>query len=279
MEHALIESPHRVEPGSKLDLAQAPSSAKHLDIDKEHARRLTAKHLARLEELQEMLFAQSKHAVLIVLQAIDAGGKDSTIRDVFGNLNPQGVRVAGFGVPTPLELSHDYLWRYHRQCPPKGQITVFNRSHYESVLVERVRGVVPERTWSGRYRQINEFEQMLAAEGTTVLKFLLHISKQEQAQRLRDRLEQPEKWWKFRAGDLEERKRWDDYQAAFEDAVSECSTPWAPWYVIPADQKWYRNLQVSEIVRKRLEAMDLAYPQAEPGLSARIKEFLAALEK
>lgn len=275
----IVESPYLIEPNSKFNIAKHPTSAEAGQPDKDQAKRLTAQHLERLDGLQEVLYAEAKHAVLIVLQAIDAGGKDSTIRDLFEHLNPQGVRVASFKVPTPLELSHDYLWRYHQQCPPKGHITIFNRSHYESVLVERVKNIVPEAVWRRRFGQINEFEKTLASEGTTILKFLLHISKREQADRFRDRLQKQHKWWKFNPNDLAERRLWDDYQAAFEDAVSHCSTPWAPWYVIPADQKWYRNLHIAQIVRKGLEALDLQYPQPAPNLAARIDEFLKALEE
>ncbi len=274
----LIDSPHLVEPGRPVGLATAPTDGRESGIDKQTARDRTAAHLKRLVELQEILFAESKHAVLIVLQAIDAGGKDSTIRNVFGCINPQGISVANFKVPTPLELSHDYLWRYHQQCPPRGHIRIFNRSHYESVLVERARGIVPEEVWRRRYEQINHFEQTLASEGTRILKFFLHLSKAEQAERFRDRLKRPDKWWKFSENDLAERRRWDSYQAAFEDALNHCSTPWAPWYAIPADQKWYRNLQVAEIVRKALESLDLEYPQPEDRLKERIDEFLEALD-
>ena len=274
----IVESPYLIEPGSKFIIARHPTGPDRSQNDKNHSKELTEQHLQRLDELQEVLYAQGKHAVLVVLQAIDAGGKDSTIRDIFEHLNPQGVTVASFRVPTPLELSHDYLWRYHQQCPPKGHITIFNRSHYESVLVERVKEIVPDPVWRRRYAQINEFERTLASEGTTILKFLLHISKEEQAQRFGDRLKEKHKWWKFNPSDLEERRRWDDYQAAFEDAVRECSTPWAPWYVIPADSKWYRNLQVAQVVRKALEAMDLQYPRPSPDLEERIEEFLKALE-
>ena len=273
-----IDSPHLVLPDKPIDLAKVPTDASGADVDKAEAKRLTQKHLDRLGELQEILFAQAKHAILIVFQAIDTGGKDSTIRNIFGGVNPQGVSVASFRVPTHLELSHDFLWRYHQQCPTKGQIRIFNRSHYESVLVERVKQIVPEAVWQRRYEQLNQFEQMLAEEGTTILKFFLHISKEEQAQRFRDRLQDPRKWWKFNEADLEERRRWPAYQTAFQDAVNRCSTPWGRWYVIPSDQKWYRNLQVASIVRETLEAVDPQYPQPAAGMSGKIEEFLKTLE-
>ncbi len=274
----LIESPHLVEPGKPIDLARAPTDARDSGVGKDEAQNLAAEHIKRIDHLQEVLYAGQKHAVLVLFQAIDAGGKDSTIRGVFETLNPQGVSVASFKVPTSLELAHDYLWRYHAACPPKGHVTIFNRSHYESVLVERVKGIVPEAVWRRRYGEINEFERRLSAEGTLILKFFLHISKREQADRFRDRLKEPEKWWKFSEGDLAERRRWDDYQAAFQDALNQCSTPWAPWYAIPADQKWYRNLQVAQVVRKALESLDLQYPSPEPALAGRIAEFLDALD-
>jgi PPK2 family polyphosphate:nucleotide phosphotransferase len=274
----LIESPHLVEPGKPVQISRLPTDSDGSETEKDGAKKLTDEHVKRIDALQEVLYAQSEHAVLIVLQAMDAGGKDSTIRDVFELLNPQGVNVASFKVPTPLELSHDYLWRYHMQCPPKGHITIFNRSHYESVLVERVREIVPKDVWRRRYEEINAFERMLAAEGTVILKFFLHISRKEQAERFRDRLEEPKKWWKFNENDLVERRLWDEYQAAFEDVLNQCSTPWAPWYAIPADQKWYRNLQVSQVVRKRLEALDLQYPQPAPGLEEKIADLLSRLD-
>ena len=275
----IVKSPYLIEPGSKFNIARHATSAESGQPDKDEAKQLTEQHLQRIDELQEVLYAEAKHAVLVVLQAIDAGGKDSTIRQIFEHLNPQGVSVASFKVPTPLERSHDYLWRYHQQCPPKGHITIFNRSHYESVLVERVKQIVSESVWRRRYAQINEFERTLASEGTTILKFLLHISKKEQADRFRDRLKEREKWWKFNPGDLEERRHWDDYQAAFEEAVAQCSTPWAPWYVIPADQKWYRNLHIAQVVRKTLEGLDLQYPQPAREVVQKVDEFLKLLEE
>ena len=222
---------------------------------------LTAGHV-RLNELQAMLLAQARHAVLVVIQAMDTGGKDGTIRGVFGPLNPQGVRVTGFKRPTEEELAHDYLWRVHRACPPRGIIGVFNRSHYEDVLVARVHGLAGKDAIEQRYRQINDFERHLAQNGTTILKFMLHISKDEQRERLQARLDEPHKNWKFNRGDLAERKRWKDYMDAFETAIRRCNTTWAPWYVIPADRKWYRNFAVAEIVRRTLEDLDLAFPPA-----------------
>ena len=276
---AFIDSPFLIRPGERAGLSDRPTDAREAQIDKEEARRLTRKNLERLDELQEILYAESKHAILIVLQAMDAGGKDSTIRKVFGRMNPQGVRVSSFKVPTELELSHDYLWRYHQQTPPKGHVGIFNRSHYESVLVERVKEIVPESVWRRRYEQINAWERMLASEGTLILKFYLHLSKKEQADRFRDRLVRPDKWWKFNENDLVERERWPGYQAAFEDALTHCSTEAAPWYAIPADQKWYRDLVISDIVVKAMRSLDPQYPEPAPGLAGQIESFLAMLDR
>jgi PPK2 family polyphosphate:nucleotide phosphotransferase len=197
---------------------------------------------------------------------MDTGGKDGTIRHVFDGVNPQGVKVASFKKPTPRELAHDYLWRVHPHTPGNGEIVIFNRSHYEDVLVVRVHELVPKKVWNRRYEQINDFERRLAEEGTTILKFFLHISKQEQKERLRARLDEPDKNWKFSSGDLAERALWDDYQQAYEDVLSNTSTKWAPWYIIPADQKWFRNLLISQILVDTLERLKMRYPEAEEGL-------------
>ena len=220
-----------------------------------------------LEDLQELLHAEGRHKLLVVLQAMDTGGKDGTIRHVFDGVNPLGVKVASFRQPTVEELAHDYLWRVHRHTPGDGEIAIFNRSHYEDVLVVRVHHLVPETVWSRRYDHINAFEQLLADEGTTILKFFLHISREEQAERLQARLDDPAKHWKFSVGDLDERARWDDYMAAYEAVLSRTSTDHAPWYVVPADRKWYRNLVVSTIVTDTLRGFDMSYPQAEDDLS------------
>jgi PPK2 family polyphosphate:nucleotide phosphotransferase len=218
----------------------------------------------RLRELQAVLWAEGKHALLIVLQAMDAGGKDGTIRHVFGAVNPQGCQVTGFKVPSKEELAHDYLWRIHKATPKRGYMGIFNRSHYEDVLVVRVRNLVPEEVWQQRYEQINHFEKHLADNGTTILKFFLHISKEEQKERFEARLQDPGKNWKFSMGDVEDRAYWDDYMRAFEVALSRCSTPWAPWYIIPANRKWYRNLAVSRIILETLEKLDMRYPPPLP---------------
>jgi PPK2 family polyphosphate:nucleotide phosphotransferase len=219
----------------------------------------------RLRELQDVLWAEGKHALLIVLQAMDAGGKDGTIEQVMHGVNPQGCHVTSFKVPTEEELDHDYLWRVHKATPRRGYIGIFNRSHYEDVLVVRVHSLVPEAVWQQRYEQINQFEKLLADTGTTILKFFLHISKEEQKERFEARLGDPRKNWKFSMGDVKERGHWDDYMRAYEDALNRCSTPWAPWHVIPANHKWYRNLAVSQIVIGALEKLDMHYPPPLPG--------------
>jgi PPK2 family polyphosphate:nucleotide phosphotransferase len=241
-------------------------------IDRETAERLTAENVAALEELQFLLYAEHKHKVLVVLQAMDSGGKDGLIRKVFGPLNPQGVRVQAFKRPTEVELGHDFLWRIHQHTPRNGHIQIFNRSHYEDVLVVRVHNLVPEKQWRRRYEHIRQFEELLAEEGTVVLKFMLHISKEEQRERLQARLDDPTRIWKFEKGDLAERLHWDAYQEAYEDAIRETSTKHAPWYVIPADRKWYRNYAVSAILRATLEELKMQFPAPEEGLDGLVVE-------
>lgn len=226
----------------------------------------------RLEELQELFYADNRHRLLVVLQATDTGGKDGTISSVFDGVNPLGVKVASFKKPTEAELAHDYLWRVHPHAPANGEIVIFNRSHYEDVLVVRVQNLVPEEQWRRRYEQIVEFERLLTEEGTTIIKFFLHISKEEQRERLQARLDDPHKQWKFSIGDLDERKRWDDYQAAYEEAISRTSTTAAPWYVIPANRKWYRNIVVATILIETLESLELRYPEPEGDLSGIVVE-------
>jgi PPK2 family polyphosphate:nucleotide phosphotransferase len=258
----------RVKPGHPADLSQwPPDDTAGFAGGKDQAEATIKDLTARLEALQELLYAEGKHRLLIVLQAMDTGGKDGVIRHVFEGVNPQGVKVAAFKVPTPLELAHDYLWRVHQVVPGKGEIVIFNRSHYEDVLVVRVHNLVPPNVWKRRYAQINDFERMLAEEGTTILKFFLHISRDEQKKRLQERLENPTRQWKFRLGDVAERKYWDDYMAAYTDALSKTSTEWAPWYVIPADRKWYRNLVIGHVVVKTLEDLKMSYPPPEDDLT------------
>lgn len=241
--------------GRKVRLADwDPRSTPGCDSKEEAAERL-AKTIARLDDLQYRLYAEGRRSLLIVLQGMDTSGKDGVTRHVMTAFNPQGCRVVSFKVPSAEEAAHDFLWRIHRAAPARGEIVVFNRSHYEDVLVVRVHGLVPREVWSARYEAINRFERHLGENGTTVLKFFLHISAKEQRERLLARLEDPAKHWKFSEGDLAEREHWDAYQRAYEDALAKCSTREAPWYVIPADRKWYRDWAIAEIVAKTLERM------------------------
>jgi PPK2 family polyphosphate:nucleotide phosphotransferase len=265
-EHSMPDRPDlrqllRVDPGTTVRLDQHDPS-ETFGHDKASAAGLLAEGLDRLSALQDRLWAESRHAVLVVLQGIDAAGKDGTIRHVMGAFNPQGCTVTPFGVPTPVELSHDYLWRVHRRTPARGEIAVFNRSHYEDVLVVRVRELVPADVWARRYDEINAFERHLAANGTTIVKLFLWIDRDEQRARLQARYDDPTRNWKFSMGDLDERRRWDDYVAAFEEALSRCSTAHAPWYVIPANRKWFRNLAVAGILGDVIEELDPRYPPA-----------------
>ena len=255
---------YRVKPGSRVDLCEwDPNDKSAFPTKKKDGRKRLLELNEQLEELQELLYAEHEHKVLIVLQAMDTGGKDGTIRHVFEGVNPQGVRVAGFKKPTPEELAHDYLWRVHKQTPGRGEIVIFNRSHYEDVLVVRVHSLVPEEVWSKRYEHINAFERTLADEGTTILKFFLHIDLDEQRERFQARLDEPHKHWKFNPADLEERKLWPKYMQAYEDALSETSTDWAPWYVVPANRKWYRNLVVGTVIVDTLQGLDMRYPEPQ----------------
>ncbi len=259
-----MSQPFLVPPGTRVNLADYEPGYTGDYRDKDAAKEILKDNRDRLRELQRVLWAEGKHSLLIVLQALDAGGKDGTIRHVFRGVNPQGCRVTGFKVPTEEELAHDYLWRIHKAAPRKGYIGIFNRSHYEDVLVVRVHNLAPPEVWGQRYEQINQFEKLLADTGTTILKFFLYISKAEQKERFEARLENPAKNWKFSMKDVKERDYWDDYVQAYEDALSKCSTPWAPWYVVPADHKWYRNLVVSQTLIETLEGLDMHYPPPLP---------------
>jgi len=255
----------RPEPGSTVRLKDYdPDDCD--GIDKDTAAEEIARLQERMQSLQERLYAEGKQALLIVLQAMDAGGKDGTIKRVFEGINPQGVFVTNFKAPTPDELARDFLWRVHRAVPPKGYIGIFNRSHYEDVLIVRVNQLVPEAVWKGRYEHINAFERLLTDSGTRILKFFLHISKDEQKQRFLDRLNDPSKHWKFSTGDLPVRERWNDYMEAYEDAISRCNIPAAPWIIVPSNRKWYRNLVVVRAIVEALEDMNPQYPAPEPGL-------------
>jgi PPK2 family polyphosphate:nucleotide phosphotransferase len=236
------------------------------DGDKGDAEDLLADLNQKLADLQGLLYAEGKHRVLVVLQGMDTSGKDGTIKHVFRTVNPLGVKVANFKSPNSTELAHDYLWRVHQNTPGLGHITIFNRSHYEDVLVVRVHGLVPKNQWKRRYRHLRDFERMLSDEGTIVRKFFLHISKEEQKERLEERLQNPKKQWKFEHGDIDERKLWDDYQTAYEEALSKTSTDAAPWYIVPSDRKWYRNLVISQALIETLESLDMSYPEPSGGL-------------
>lgn len=259
---------YRVKPDAKISLNDLPPDDKsEFDGNKDAARAELGRIMDELDRLQERLYAESQRAVLFVIQALDTGGKDGTIRAVFGNINPQGCRVTSFKLPNAEELAHDYLWRAHAAMPRRGEIGVFNRSHYEDVLVVRVHQLAPKEVWEKRYDHINAFEKMLTDEGTTIVKFFLHISKDEQKKRLQARLDDPDKHWKFNPNDLKERTLWDEYQHAYEDILNRTSTDYAPWYVIPADRKWYRNLMVARIVHATLKDMNPKYPETKVDFS------------
>jgi PPK2 family polyphosphate:nucleotide phosphotransferase len=260
----------RVKPGSKVDLSKIDPGDDH-GWQKDDAEAETERQLARLADLQDRLWAQARRSVLVILQGIDAAGKDGTIQKVMEAFNPQGCVVAAFKVPTPEELAHDFLWRVHKRVPGKGEIGIFNRSHYEDVLVVRVHKLVPRAVWSGRYREINEFERLLTDNGTTIVKFFLYIDRDEQRQRFQDRVDNPRKRWKFSLADLAERKLWNQYIAAFEDALSKTSTDYAPWYVVPANRNWLRNLAVASILAETIDDLKPAYPPAPADLPQNLK--------
>ena len=249
-----------IKPGSKVDITKLPTRYEG-SITKEQGRAEFHRLSHRLVELQEKLYAEGKRSLLVVLQAMDAAGKDSTVREVFSPVNPTGCRVISFKAPSKEELAHDYLWRIHAHTPPDGHITVFNRSHYEEVLIVRVKGWAPEKVWKRRYGHINAFEKMLTDEGTHVLKFKIHISKDYQKERLQRRLDRPDKHWKFNPEDLTERAHWDEYMVAFNDMLEKCSTNYAPWYVVPSERRWFRNLLISRVIVDKLESMHLKMPE------------------
>jgi PPK2 family polyphosphate:nucleotide phosphotransferase len=265
---------YRIEPDSKVDFHKwDPEDSSEFDGNKEEGRAALANLNRKLAELQEILYAEHKHKVLIVLQAMDTGGKDGAIRHVFNGINPQGVRVASFKVPSAIEMDHDYLWRIHQQTPGKGEMVIFNRSHYEDVLVVRVHKLVPEEVWKRRYEQVNNFEKLLAEEGTTILKFYLHISSEEQKERLRARLEDPTKHWKFDPNDLKERRLWKEYMRAYEDALEKTSIKYAPWYIVPANKKWYRDLVMASVILGMLKDLNMEYPQPKYDVGSILRDF------
>jgi PPK2 family polyphosphate:nucleotide phosphotransferase len=262
--------PYLVRPGAVLHLDRMdPNDTVGFDGKKDDGERVLEKLRDRLRELQELLYAEGRHAILVVLQGMDTAGKDGTIRRVFDGVNPQGVRVASFKQPSADELDHDFLWRVHEKVPVRGEMVLFNRSHYEDVLVTRVHRLIQRSVWERRYREINEFERTLAEEGTTILKFFLHISRREQKRRLEERLDDPTKHWKFREADLLERRRWAAYQQAYQETLRRTSTPWAPWYVVPSDRKWFRDLVVCARIVRVLEGLGMRYPPLPPEFRSR----------
>ncbi len=269
----------RIKPNRKLRLDAIDPAYKGRHETEESAAAETERYGRRMAKLQTLLYAERKHSVLVVLQALDAGGKDGTINHVFRALNAQGVRVVSFKQPTSAELAHDFLWRVHLHAPARGEIVIFNRSHYEDVLVTRVHKLIDEETWTRRYRRIRQFESQLADNDTLILKFFLHISKEEQLARFARRLEDPQRNWKISEQDYAERDRWDDYISAFEDAIAATSTKRAPWFVIPANHKWFRNLAVSEIIVEAMEALGMSYPEPAVDLAAIRRKYHAALRE
>lgn len=256
-----------VKPGDKVKLSEwNPDDTGEFKGGKKEGLAELEKLNGKLEPLQELLYAEHKHKLLVVLQAMDTGGKDGVVRRVFDGVNPSGVRVVSFKAPSAEELDHDYLWRVHKNVPGKGEMVVFNRSHYEDVLVVRVHNLVPPEVWSKRFDQVNAFEKTLAENGTTILKFFLHIDLDEQKERLQARLDDPTKRWKFRLGDLAERKRWSEYMQAYEDVLSKTSTKHAPWYIVPANRKWFRDLLISTVLVETLEGLKMKYPEPEENL-------------
>jgi PPK2 family polyphosphate:nucleotide phosphotransferase len=265
-----------VEPGAKVKLDDIDPSFTGKHESESEAKTAIVHDLDRLRQLQYRLYAEHERSVLIVLQALDAGGKDGTVRHVFGAFNPQGANVHAFKVPTAEEAAHDFLWRVHAATPARGHIAIFNRSHYEDVLVARVHELVPEKVWSKRYDRINEFEKNLAQAGTHILKFFLHISPDEQLRRFKKRLDDPQSWWKLNEGDYAERKHWAEYREAYEDVLERCSTKRAPWYVIPSNHKWFRNLAVARIVADTLDDLDVQLPEPAADIEAIRREYDAA---
>jgi PPK2 family polyphosphate:nucleotide phosphotransferase len=260
----------RVRPGRPVRLEDIDPDGDGGFADKDEARTSLSMDLERLRDRQRLLYADGRHALLVVLQAMDTGGKDGTIRHVMSGMNPVACAVTSFKVPSAEEMAHDFLWRVHKAVPPRGVIGVFNRSHYEDVLVVRVHELVPAEVWRERFAQINEFERILTNNGVRIVKFYLHISKKEQKRRLQARLQNPQKNWKFSEGDLHERKLWGDYMEAYEEAINRCSTEWAPWYVVPANVKWARDAMVARILLQTMDSMKLRWPKI-PASVAKLK--------
>jgi len=256
---------YQVVPGKKLKLSDHDTNDDSLFThgDKDDHGPYMDKLRDELKKLQNALYAESKHRVLVVIQAMDTGGKDGTVKSVFSKVDPQGIHVEPFKKPSEEELAHDFLWRVHQKVPRNGQIVVFNRSHYEDIIAVRVKNIYPKEVWKPRYQHVIDFERMLAEEGTTIIKLFLHISKDEQKERLQARLDSPAKHWKFNPDDLKDRARWDDFMEVYEDLIERTSTEHAPWYIIPADRKWYRNLVISRIMIDTLEGLDMKFPTSD----------------
>ncbi|MDD5285856.1 MAG: polyphosphate kinase 2 family protein [Desulfuromonadaceae bacterium] len=269
----------KIKPGSSVRLDRIDPGFKDKHEDQASALDEIEKYAHRLREQQYLLYAENKRSLLIILQAMDAGGKDGTINHVLGSMNPQGTRVYGFKAPSAEEASHDFLWRIHQAAPHRGQVAIFNRSHYEDVLVSRVHNLVPKKVWSKRFDQINDFEKNLVENGTHILKFYLHISEDEQLRRFRQRIDDPARQWKISESDYMERERWDDYTKAFEEAMNKCSSKHAPWFVIPANHKWFRNLAVSQIVAETLESLKIEFPEPTVDIKEMKKKYHKAEEE
>jgi PPK2 family polyphosphate:nucleotide phosphotransferase len=267
-----VPSPVTLPIGQVCDLDRIPSSVKTADFDKESAEQKIVENTREMATLSEKLFAENRKSLLLILQGMDAGGKDSTIRSITAGMNPRSLVVHSFGVPSAEELDHDFLWRIHQRVPRKGNVTIFNRSHYEDVLVVRVHNLAPGVNWSQRFRQINDFERMLVENGTTIIKCYLHISKDEQRKRLQARIDDPKEHWKVNPRDHEERKHWDAYRQAFNEAITFCNTEHAPWYIVPSDSKWYRKLVISELMLGALKRLGPKYPRAEANYTGIVVE-------
>ncbi|MFL7840492.1 MAG: polyphosphate kinase 2 family protein [Candidatus Promineifilaceae bacterium] len=267
-----MDSPHKLEPGQEVNLAEISADGKKYHDNRDLAEKEFKTLRKEFRDLQARLYAEDKQQLLLVFQAMDAGGKDGTIRVITQGVNPQGVRVTSFKAPSKIELAHDFLWRIHLHTPARGMISIFNRSHYEDVLVVRVDNLVPESVWRPRYEHINNFEKLLVDSKTTILKFYLHIDKDEQRERFQERVDIQEKNWKFSFEDLEKRKQWDDYMAAYEEMLEKTTTSYAPWYVIPANQNWYRNLAIERIIVGTLNELNPQYPSPERDLNGVIVE-------
>jgi PPK2 family polyphosphate:nucleotide phosphotransferase len=269
----------RVEPESKVKLDVIDAGYKGEHEDKDSAQPEVDKYVERLHDLQYLMYAENQRSLLIVLQGMDAAGKDGTIRHVLAAMNPQGCRVYGFKAPSAEELAHDYLWRIHQATPRKGSVAIFNRSHYEDVLVVRVHNLVPKEVWAKRYDEINAFEKQLSNERTHILKFYLHIDREEQLARFKQRLDDSRRHWKISESDYAERAFWGEYQEAYEEAIGKCSTAYAPWYIIPSNHKWFRNLAVSQIVVNTLESLNMKFPPPTVGINEIRKKYHAALKQ